>query len=169
MNCGPEGRRTVTRSYRGGRRSSSGPGRSDGIWILLMVDDIFPLPSHACQTSCLCLRIGLVRKACIRTAIERAVKLAKEVDQVILCACLNRDWESEGYDRSHMDLPLGSNNLIRAVITANPNTAIVVESGTPVTMSWMKEAPAILQTWYGRTKTVNAIADVVFGTTNTSG
>jgi beta-glucosidase len=115
------------------------------------------------------LRVGLERKAEIETEIERAVQLAKEVDQVILCAGLNSEWESEGYDREHMDLPPGSDKLIKAVLAANPNTAIVIQSGTPVTMPWLKDAPAVLQAWYGGNETGNAIADVVFGNTNPSG
>ena len=114
------------------------------------------------------LRVGLERKAEIKTEIERAVQLAKEVDQVILCAGLNSEWESEGYDREQMDLPPGSDDLIRAVLAANPNTAIVIQSGTPVTMPWLKDVPAVLQAWYGGNETGNAIADVVFGKTNPS-
>jgi beta-glucosidase len=115
------------------------------------------------------LRIGLERKVEIKTEIERAVRIAKQADQVVLCAGLNKDWESEGYDREHMDLPPGSDDLIKAVLAANPNTAIVIQSGTPVAMPWAKEARAILQAWYGGNETGNAIADVVFGKTNPSG
>ncbi|KIW55728.1 hypothetical protein, variant [Exophiala xenobiotica] len=115
------------------------------------------------------LRIGLERKAEIETEIERAVRIAKQAEQVVLCAGLNKDWESEGYDRQHMDLPPGSDDLIKAVLAANPNTAIVIQSGTPVAMPWLKEAPALLQAWYGGNETGNAIADVVFGKTNPSG
>nr|KAK5442199.1 beta-glucosidase [Exophiala xenobiotica] len=115
------------------------------------------------------LRIGLERKVEIESEIERAVRIAKQADQVVLCAGLNKDWESEGYDREHMDLPPGSDDLIKAVLAANPNTAIVIQSGTPVAMPWLKEARAILQAWYGGNETGNAIADVVFGKTNPSG
>ncbi|EXJ69068.1 beta-glucosidase [Cladophialophora psammophila CBS 110553] len=115
------------------------------------------------------LRVGLERKAEIETEIERAVRLAREVDQVILCAGLNSEWESEGYDREHMDLPPGSDDLIKAVLAVNPNTAVVIQSGTPVTMPWLKDAPAVLQAWYGGNETGNAIADVIFANTNPSG
>lgn len=115
------------------------------------------------------LRIGLERKAELETELERAVKLAKEVDQVILCAGLNGEWESEGYDREHMHLPPGSDDLVKAVLAVNPNTAVVIQSGTPVTMPWLKDVPALLQAWYGGNETGNAIADVIFGDTNPSG
>lgn len=115
------------------------------------------------------LRIGCYRKLDLPVEIERAVKLAKQVDQVVLVAGLNSDWESEGYDRVHMDLPPGSDDLISGVLAANSNTVIVNQSGTPVTMPWVDKAPAILQSWYGGNETGNAIADVIFGDVNPSG
>lgn len=115
------------------------------------------------------LRLGLERKTELQSEIERAVKLAKEVDQVVLCAGLNAEWETEGHDREHMDLPPGTDALIQAVMAANPNTAVVLQSGTPVTLPWVHQAPAIVQAWYGGNETGNAIADILFGDTNPSG
>lgn len=115
------------------------------------------------------LRIGCSRKIHITSEIERAVAVAKTVDQVLLCCGLNSDWESEGYDRSTMDLPNRIDDLINAVLAANVNTAIVLQSGTPVTMPWLDQASAVLQAWYGGNETGNAIADIVFGATNPSG
>ena len=115
------------------------------------------------------LRIGGERKVDAKEAHDAAVKLAGEVDQVVICAGLNSDWESEGYDRPHMDLPPGSDELIAAVTAANPNTAVVIQSGTPVTMPWLSKTPALLQAWYGGNETGNAIADVLFGDVNPSG
>ena len=114
------------------------------------------------------IRLGLERVIDHKLELERAVKLAKESDQVVLCMGLNYDWESEGYDRQHMDLPPYSDELVKAVTAANPNTAVVVQSGTPVTMSWLDNTPAVLQAWYGGNETGNAIADIVFGEVNPS-
>lgn len=115
------------------------------------------------------VRIGCERKIVMKDEIARAVAVAKQVDQVVLCAGLNSDWESEGYDRSHMDLPPGSDDLIQAVVAANPNTTVVIQAGTPVTMPWLKEVPSLVYAWYGGNETGNAIADVVFGKANPSG
>jgi beta-glucosidase len=116
------------------------------------------------------LRAGLERVVDYDVERDRAVKLAKEVDQVVLCMGLNSDWESEGYDREHMDLPPGSDELVKAVCAANPNTVVVIQSGTPVTMThWLSDAKAIVQAWYGGNETGNAIADIVFGERNPSG
>ncbi|KAL2846691.1 glycoside hydrolase superfamily [Aspergillus pseudoustus] len=115
------------------------------------------------------LRAGATPVLDPRTEIEKAVSLARRVDQVILCAGLNGDWESEGYDRSTMALPPGTEELIAAVVAANANTAVVVQSGTPVSMPWLYAVPAVVQAWYGGNETGNAIADVLFGETNPSG
>lgn len=67
-----------------------------------------------------------------------------------------------------MDLPGYTNELVRAVLGANPSTIIVMQSGTPVEMPWAKDASTMLHAWYGGNETGNAIADVLFGDVNPS-
>ena len=115
------------------------------------------------------LRVGCEKKTDPQDLISEAVNVAAEVDQVIICAGLNSDWESEGYDRENMRLPPYSDYLIEAVTRANKNTAVVIQSGTPVSMPWVDSARALLQAWYGGNEAGNAIADVIFGDVNPSG
>ena len=115
------------------------------------------------------LRIGCERKTDPWKLIREATEIAAKVDQVIICAGLNSDWESEGYDRENMHLPPYSDELIKAVTRANKNTAVVIQSGTPVTMPWLSSLHALLQAWYGGNECGNAIADVIFGDVNPSG
>lgn len=82
---------------------------------------------------------------------------------------LSQDWETEGADREHMSLPPGVDDLIAAVGKANPNTAVVLQSGTPVEMPWINHVGAIVQAWYGGNETGNTIADIIFGDVNPSG
>ena len=112
------------------------------------------------------LRIGGCKRIDPEKAIVDAVKLASEVEQVIVFAGLNSDWEGEGADRPDMNLPPYSDDLISQVLKANPKAAIVLQSGTPVTMPWVDEASALVQAWYGGNETGNAIADVLFGGVN---
>ena len=79
------------------------------------------------------------------------------------------EWESEGCDRAHMNLPGHSDGLISAVAKANANTVVVIQSGNPVEMPWVDEVPAIVQAWYGGNECGNAIADILFGAVNPSG
>ena len=48
-------------------------------------------------------------------------------------------------------------------VAANPNTVVVVNTGSPVTMDWADDAPAIVQAWFGGQEMGNALADVLFG------
>ena len=115
------------------------------------------------------LRLGCTKRIDHSNAIEEAAKLASEVEQVIVFAGLNSDWEGESFDRPDMDLPPHSDDLIRVVLAANPNAVIVNQSGTPVTMPWADQAKAVVQAWYGGNETGNGIADVLFGDVNPSG
>ncbi|GKT41948.1 putative beta-glucosidase I [Colletotrichum spaethianum] len=99
-------------------------------------------------------------------AIKEAVEVAKSVDQVVVCTGLSGEWESEGFDRTTMALPPGTDDLVAAVLAANPNTAVVVQSGTPVAMPWIEQAGAVLHAWFGGNESGNGIADVLFGDVN---
>ncbi|EEY18191.1 beta-glucosidase [Verticillium alfalfae VaMs.102] len=115
------------------------------------------------------LRIGGCKVIDDKEEIRKAAELARDADQVIICSGLNADWETEGHDRDHMDLPGYLNKLISTVGKANPNTVVVNQSGTPVTMPWINDVAAVIQAWYGGNETGNAIADVLFGDVNPSG
>lgn len=131
------------------------------------------------------VRLGGCPRLDPEQAIEEAVALARSKQHVVLFAGLNvsaldqvrycgltslqQEIESEGYDRTSMDLPGHTDRLIRAVLDANPNVIIVIQSGTPVTMPWAGQARAILQAWYGGNELGNAVADVIFGHVNPSG
>ncbi|KAL1634406.1 beta-glucosidase [Diplodia intermedia] len=116
------------------------------------------------------VRVGGVRVTEPQDEIDEAVRLAREVEQVVVVAGLNGDWESEGYDRRHMSLPGHTDRLIAAVAAANPHgrTAVVLQSGTPVATPWLHHVPALLHAWYGGNETGHAIADVLFGTVTPS-
>lgn len=67
--------------------------------------------------------------------IVQAAKLVETVDQAVLFAELSREWEIEGQDREHMELPPHTNELISKILEAtNPNTAVAVQSGTMMSM-----------------------------------
>jgi beta-glucosidase len=112
------------------------------------------------------MRLGGCRKLDTDLAINEAVRLAAQAEQVVICVGLSGDWESEGFDRPHMDLPPGTDDLVKSVLQVQPNAVVVVQSGTPVTMPWANEAKGLLQAWYGGSEAGNGIADVLFGDVN---
>lgn len=113
-------------------------------------------------------RFGATKRVSQEALIAHAVEQAAQAQQVVLFAGLTMEWESEGYDRDHMDLPPGNDELITRVLAANPNTAVVVQSGTPVTMPWALNAKALLHAWFGGNECGNGIADVLYGDINPS-
>ncbi len=102
-------------------------------------------------------------------SIAVAAQLAATCDVAVLFAGLSGEWESESYDRPHMELPGDQNALIAAVAAANPNTIVVLNTGSPVTMPWLADVPAVLQAWYAGQEAGNALADVLFGAADPSG
>ncbi|MDX9990722.1 MAG: glycoside hydrolase family 3 C-terminal domain-containing protein [Anaerolineales bacterium] len=114
------------------------------------------------------LRFGLMASL-PADPIAEAVQLAAKADVVVLVAGLTNEWESEGFDRPDMDLPLKQDELIRRVAAANPKTVVVVNAGSPVSMPWADEVAAILQYWLPGQEGGNALADVLFGDVNPSG
>ncbi|KAL3432126.1 glycoside hydrolase superfamily [Aspergillus tetrazonus] len=114
-------------------------------------------------------RFGAARRQTQEELISKAVEVASKADQVVVFAGLTSEWETEGYDRPDMDLPPGSDELISKILEVKPNAAIVIQSGTPVTMPWAPKAKALLQAWFGGNECGNGIADVLYGNVNPSG
>src|SRR6202522_3166218 len=77
--------------------------------------------------------------------------------------------ESEGSDLTSIDLGTADDNLISAVSAANPNTIVVLNTGSAVTMPWANSVPAILDQWYPGQVDGTAAAAVLFGAVNPSG
>jgi beta-glucosidase len=102
-------------------------------------------------------------------SIERAARLAAASDVAIVCAGFGGDWQSEGFDRPDMELPGQQNALIEQLAAANPRTIVVLNTGSPISMPWLKQVAAVMQAWYPGQECGNAIADVLFGDTNPSG
>ncbi|KAJ6539657.1 glycoside hydrolase family 3 protein [Mycena capillaripes] len=114
------------------------------------------------------IRLGGVRQFDGEEAIKSAAALAKDSDAVVIVIGLNHDWESEGFDRPDIDLPLLTNQLVSAILRANPKTIVVNQSGAPVAMPWIEEASTVLQGFYGGNELGNGLADVLWGKVNPS-
>jgi beta-glucosidase len=102
--------------------------------------------------------------------IEEAVSVAKSADVALLYMALPTSKESEGYDRKDLDLTEHQVSLIHAVVEAQPNTVVILNSGSAIVMqAWIDEVRAVLQGWMMGQAGGGAVADILFGKVNPSG
>ena len=101
--------------------------------------------------------------------IAEAVEAAKHAKVAVIFAGLPDSYESEGYDRTHMQLPACQNRLIEAVAAANPNTVVVLHNGSPVEMPWIDHVKGVLEAYLGGQAVGLATVRVLFGDVNPSG
>jgi beta-glucosidase len=102
--------------------------------------------------------------------IDEAVSLAQAADVAVLYIALPTYKESEGYDRTDLDLTDQQVALIKAVAKVQPKTVIVLNNGAPVAMSaWIDDVAAVLEGWMMGQAGGIAIADLLFGKINPSG
>lgn len=102
--------------------------------------------------------------------IDKSVSLAKSADVALLYIALPGFKESEGYDRTDLDLTDQQVALIKAVSAIQPNTVVVLNNGAPVVMNdWIDGVAAVLEGWMMGQAGGVSIADVLFGRVNPSG
>lgn len=114
------------------------------------------------------LRLGLLPPQ-PADPIATAVAVAAAADAVVIVAGSNPDWETEGNDRASLALPGDQDALIRRVLEANPNTAVVLNTGAAVSMPWFDAARCVLQAWLPGQEFGNALTDVICGAANPCG
>ncbi|MFV0465244.1 MAG: glycoside hydrolase family 3 C-terminal domain-containing protein [Lachnospiraceae bacterium] len=98
-----------------------------------------------------------------------AAKAAKEADVVVVFAGLPDSFESEGYDRKHMNLPSCQNLLIKELANANPNIVVVLHNGSPIEIPWISEVKGILEAYLGGQACGEAVVNLLFGDSNPCG
>jgi beta-glucosidase len=101
--------------------------------------------------------------------LAAAVAAAREARVAIVCAGLPDVYESEGFDREGMGMPAGHNRMIEAVVEANPNTVVVLLTGSPVEMPWWDRVPAVLYMGLPGQEGGRAAGDLLTGLANPSG
>ncbi len=119
------------------------------------------------------MRLG-VRPPQTADLIAAAAAAAAAADLAVVVVGTNDEWESEGFDRTTMDLPGPQADLIRAVVAANPNTAVIVNAGSPVAMDWAEHddpaaAPAVLTSFFAGQEQAEALVDVLLGEADPGG
>ncbi|WP_225447776.1 glycoside hydrolase family 3 C-terminal domain-containing protein [Streptacidiphilus sp. P02-A3a] len=100
------------------------------------------------------------------TDIPQAVAAAQAATDAIIY--VNAP-EGEETDLTTLDLSSTDETMIADVAAVNPNTVVVVNSGSPVVMPWLNSVAGVFENWYGGQETGAAMAALIFGTANPSG
>ena len=104
------------------------------------------------------------------TLVAEAVETARGARTVLVFLGLPAAYESEGYDRDHLDLPADQVALLRAVAAANPRVVVALAGGSAISVApWQEAVPALLTGWLGGQAGGSAVADVLTGTVAPSG
>ena len=119
------------------------------------------------------IRLG-VRSPEPADLMDRAVAAAAAADIAVVVVGTNDEWETEGHDRTTMDLPGRQDELVRRVVAANPRTAVIVNAGSPVTMDWAagddpSAARAVLTSFFAGQEQAEGLVDVLFGDADPGG
>jgi beta-glucosidase len=101
---------------------------------------------------------------------DQAVAVAAGADVVVAFLGLPARDESEGFDRTHIDLPVAQRDLLARLAAANPRLVVVLANGSSVAVAdWMEHAPAVLECWLSGQAAGGAVADLLLGAANPSG
>lgn len=104
------------------------------------------------------------------TALAAAARQsAQEADKVILVLGLPEVAESEGFDRTSLDLPANQNDLVDQLAQVNPNLIILLVAGAPVTLPWLDQTKGLLNLYLNGENVGKACARILNGQVNPSG
>ncbi len=104
-----------------------------------------------------------------KNLLSEAVETAKNADIAIIFAGLPDTFESEGYDRTHLDMPNCQNHLIDCICEVQKNVVIVLHNGSPIRMPWLNKVNAILEMYLAGQASGAAAVDLLTGRANPSG
>ncbi|MGJ7603470.1 glycoside hydrolase family 3 N-terminal domain-containing protein [Variovorax sp. LT1R20] len=102
--------------------------------------------------------------------IEAAVAAARDADVVVLAIGESQKLSGESRSRSDIGLPQPQQDLAEAVAATGKPVVVLLSNGRAMALKGaVRNARAILVTWFLGVQTGHAIADVVFGDFNPSG
>ena len=102
--------------------------------------------------------------------IEAAVAAAKAADVVLLAIGESEDMSGEAQSRTEIVVPAAQQALAEAVAKTGKPIVVLLRNGRALALQGaVRDASAILVTWFLGSETGHAVADVLFGDYNPSG
>jgi len=95
---------------------------------------------------------------------------ARRAEVVIAVLGEHADQSGEARSRADLGLPGAQEALLRALLDSGKPVVIVLMNGRPLVLSQtVRQAPALLETWFLGSEMGHAVADILFGDVNPSG
>jgi beta-glucosidase len=124
---------------------------------------------RVCPDATFCSGFTLDHDAIDQPLLASALEQARTAGCAVIFAGLPDRYESEGYDRSHINLPPNQTALITEIVKVCPRVVVVLANGSPVAMPWIDQVPAVLEGYLPGQAGGGAIADILFGQANPCG
>ncbi|UAL11935.1 glycoside hydrolase family 3 N-terminal domain-containing protein [Caulobacter segnis] len=136
----------------------------------LNVDLASGLRAQLADPASLIVERGCDVEAMIAGGFERAVAAAQGADIVLLAIGESQDMTGEAKSRTDIRIPPVQMRLAEAVAATGKPVVVLLRHGRALQLEGVvRDAPAILATWFLGSEMGNAVADVLFGTVNPSG
>ena len=95
---------------------------------------------------------------------------ARRAEVVVAVLGERADQSGEARSRADLDLPGAQEALLRALLDSGKPVVILLMNGRPLVLSQnVRQAPALLETWFLGSEMGHAVADILFGDVNPSG
>ncbi|MDA3852510.1 MAG: glycoside hydrolase family 3 C-terminal domain-containing protein [Spirochaetaceae bacterium] len=105
----------------------------------------------------------------LQNMVDEALFQASKAEVILLFAGLPPMFESEGFDRSTMEIPKNQQYLIEQLASLGKKIVILLSNGSPVEMPWLNHCQALLETYLGGQAGAEAAVRILFGEVNPSG
>lgn len=102
-------------------------------------------------------------------SFKEAIDVAKNSEVAVVFAGLPDSFESEGYDRKDMKLPLCQNELINKILEVQKNTVVVLYNGSSIELPWADDVNGVLEMYLAGEATGEATVDLLYGEANPCG
>ena len=136
----------------------------------LNVDLATGLRAQMADPASLIVERGCEVETTIAGGFERAVAAAQAADIVLLAVGESQDMTGEAKSRTDIRIPAVQQRLAEAIAATGKPVVVLLRHGRAIALEGVvKDAPAIVATWFLGSEMGNAVADVLFGTVNPSG
>ncbi|MCC3868898.1 beta-glucosidase [Terrisporobacter mayombei] len=100
--------------------------------------------------------------------VNEAKELATKADKVVLFIGLPERYESEGFDREHLRMPINQESLVKELQSVNENIVVVLSNGSPIEMDFVNEVKGLVEGYLTGQAGGSAMANILYGEVNPS-